>query len=319
MKNFAKTAVRILCFALVLLVLLFSASLLFEPKSNTKEGGMLDSTANGILSEPKNTIDVLIIGDSEAYSAFIPLKIWKDHGFTSYVCATSAQILCYSYEFLEKTFQNQSPKVVMLETNAIYRSFTYSDVVLQKLSEKLSVFRYHNRWKTLKFRDLTFGVDLSNTEVNKGYIFSNKVSPANPKGYMRPTEMKENFPEKNRVYVEKIKKLCEQKGAKLVLVSTPSVKNWNMRKHNAINELSNRLGCDYVDMNMPKNKIHIDWASDTRDRGDHMNFDGAKKVSAFLGGYFEKLGLFEDKRAGGDYSDWNGAVKTFTESIGKEL
>lgn len=319
MKKQAKTAVRIICFALVLLVLLFGASLLFEPKSNTKDAGMLDSTANGILSEPKNTIDVLIIGDSEAYSAFIPLKIWKDRGFTPYVCATSAQILCYSYEFLEKTFQNQRPKVVMLETNAIYRSFTYSDVLTQKLSEKLSVFRYHNRWKTLSFRDWSFGVDLSNTEINKGYIYSNGISPANTKGYMRPTKMKERFPDKNRSYVEKIKKLCDRNGAKLVLVSTPSVKNWDMRKHNAIDEFSNQLGCDYIDMNMLRKEICIDWGTDTRDKGDHMNFDGALKVSSFLGDYLEKLGVFKDKRNDKDYAQWNDAVKTFTESIGKEL
>ncbi len=319
MKKQAKTAARIICFALVLFVLLFGASLLFEPKSNTKDAGMLDSTANGILSEPKNTIDVLIIGDSEAYSAFIPLKIWKDHGFTPYVCATSAQILCYSYEFLEKTFQNQRPKVVMLETNAIYRSFTYSDVLMQKLSEKLSVFRYHNRWKTLSFRDWSFGVDLSNTEINKGYIYNNKISPADAKGYMRPTKMKERFPDKNRAYAEKINKLCESNGAKLVLVSTPSVKNWDMRKHNAIDEFSSRLGCDYIDMNALRKEICIDWSTDTRDKGDHMNFDGALKVSSFLGNYLEKLDVFEDKRNNKDYAQWNNAVKTFTESIGKEL
>ncbi len=319
MKKTAKTAVRIVSFILILLVLLFGASLLLEPKSNTKEGGMLDSSANGILSEPKNTIDVLIIGDSEAYSAFIPLKIWNDYGYTPYVCATSAQILCYSYEFLAKTFQNQKPKVVMLETNAIYRSFTYSDVLIQNLSEKLSVFRYHNRWKTLSLRDWSFGVDLSNTEINKGYIYNNGINPANIKGYMKPSEMKEKYPNKNKAYVEKIKKLCDQNGAKLVLVSTPSVANWNMRKHNAIDALSKEIGCDYIDMNTKRKDVPINWATDTRDRGDHLNYDGALKASAFLGLYFDSLKIFKDKRNDPDYSQWNDAVKTFTQSIGKKL
>ncbi len=319
MKKFAKTAGRIVCFALILLVLLLGTSLLFQPKSNSKDAGMLDATANGILSEPKNTIDVLIVGDSEAYSAFVPLKVWKDYGYTPYVCATSAQILCYSYEFLEKTFQTQKPKVVMLETNAIYRSFTYSDIVTQKLSEKLSVFRYHNRWKTLSFRDWSFGVDLSNTEINKGYIYTNGINPADEKGYMRPTKMRESFPRKNRTYVEKIQKLCERNGAKLVLVSTPSVKNWDMRKHNAIEDFSKQLGCDYLDMNTLRKEVPINWQTDTRDKGDHMNYEGALKVSSFVGRYCESLGIFKDKRGQKEYSQWDDAVKTFTESIGKDL
>lgn len=319
MKKIAKTAGRIVCFALILLVLLLGTSLLFQPKSNSKDAGMLDATANGILSEPKNTIDVLIVGDSEAYSAFIPLKVWKDYGYTPYVCATSAQILCYSYEFLEKTFQTQKPKIVMLETNAIYRSFSYSDIVTQKLSEKLSVFRYHNRWKTLSFRDWSFGVDLSNTEINKGYIYTNGINPANVKGYMRPTEMRESFPSKNRTYVEKIQKLCEQNGAKLVFVSTPSVKNWDMRKHNAIMDFSKQLGYDYLDMNTLRKEVPINWQTDTRDKGDHMNYEGALKVSSFIGKYCESLGVFKDKRGDEKYSGWDNAVKTFTESIGKDL
>ncbi len=319
MKAISKVLLRLTAFALILLVLLFGASVLFQPKSNTKDAGMLDSAANGILGEPQNTIDVLIIGDSEAYSAFVPLKIWNDYGFTPYVCATSAQILCYSYEFLQKTFETQQPRVVLLETNAIYRAFSDSDILSQKLATVMSVFRYHNRWKTLSLRDWSFGVDLSNTEINKGYIYSNAVGSVDTKNYMKPSKVHEGFPKKNGTYVEKINKLCEQNGAKLVLVSSPSVKNWNMRRHNAVAELSKKIGCDYIDMNTLRKEIPIDWKTDTKDKGDHLNYTGALKASTYLGEYFDSLGIFRDKRNDPAYSQWNSAVKDFSESTGKSL
>lgn len=319
MKGISKVLLRLTAFALILLVLLFGASVLFQPKSNSKDAGMLDSTANGILGEPQNTIDVLIIGDSEAYSAFVPLKIWNDYGYTPYVCATSAQILCYSYEFLQKTFEKQQPRVVILETNAIYRAFSDSDILSQKLAEVMSVFRYHNRWKTLSLRDWSFGVDLSNTEINKGYVYSNAVGSVDAKGYMKPSKNHEGIPKKNKAYVEKINKLCEQNGAKLVLVSSPSVKNWNMRRHNAVTELSKKIGCDYIDMNAMRKEIPIDWKTDTKDKGDHLNYTGALKASAYLGKYFDSLKIFRDKRNDPEFKQWNNAVKEFSESTGKSL
>lgn len=319
MKEIAKVLLRLTSFALILLVLLFGASVLFQPKSNSKDAGMLDSTANGILGEPQNTIDVLIVGDSEAYSAFVPLKIWNDYGYTPYVCATSAQILCYSYEFLQKTFEKQQPRIVILETNAIYRAFSDSDIFSQKLAEVMSVFRYHNRWKTLSLRDWSFGVDLSNTEINKGYVYSNAVGSVDAKNHMKPSRIHESFPKKNGAYVEKIKKLCEQNGAKLVLVSSPSVKNWNMRRHNAVSKLAKDIGCDYIDMNVLRKDIPINWKTDTKDKGDHLNYTGALKASAYLGKYFESLGIFRDKRDDPEYQQWNSAAEEFANSTGKSL
>lgn len=319
MKGIFKVLLRLFSFALILLALLFGASLLFQPKSNSKDAGMLDSTANGILGEPQNSIDVLIVGDSEAYSAFVPLKIWNDYGYTPYVCATSAQILCYSYEFLEKTFERQQPRVVVLETNAIYRAFSDSDIFSQKLAEAMSVFRYHNRWKTLSLRDWSFGVDLTNTEINKGYIYSNAIGSVDTKHYMKPSKSHEAFPKKNGEYVEKIKKLCEQNGARLVLVSSPSVKNWNMRRHNAVSKLASDIGCDYIDMNVLRKEIPINWKTDTKDNGDHLNYTGAIKASAYLGKYLNTLGLFRDKRNDPEYKQWHSACEEFSKDTGKNF
>lgn len=120
MKDSIRHSVRFVCFAAGFVLLLLISSKIFAPKNNAKESGIDDPNANGILSETEQTIDVLFLGDSECYSAFIPMQLWKKYGITSYNCGTAMQHLYYTEEFLHKAFERQSPKVVFLETNAIY-------------------------------------------------------------------------------------------------------------------------------------------------------------------------------------------------------
>ena len=114
MKKIIKRIVSCVLFVAILLGLLQVSSLIFQPKSNDKASGIHYPRANGIFSEPKDSIDTVFIGDSEVYHSFIPLNIWRDYGITSYDVSSPAQKLVYSMEFLKKTFENQSPKIVFL-------------------------------------------------------------------------------------------------------------------------------------------------------------------------------------------------------------
>lgn len=321
MKSILKKVFSGVAFVAILLVLLIVASLILTPKSNIKNDGMHDPVANAILGEPKNSIDVLILGDSETYCAFAPLKIWQDYGYTSYVCGTAAQRLNYSQEFLRKAFSVQSPKIVILETNAIFRKFTQSDILTQKAEEEFSVFRYHDRWKSLKLKDINFNYETDYTflDTAKGYSYNKTISPAKTDEYMKKTKLKKEIPSKNRRYVKDIAEFCEENGAEFILVSTPSTKNWNYKKHNAIAALAENIGAQYIDMNTLPDEVNIDWKKDTRDKGDHMNHYGAMKVSSYLGEYFKEQNLFTDKRNDPDYKEWNECVKKFNKSTGNSL
>ena len=69
MSRFLKHTLRCVVFLAVLALLLTGVSQLVRPKNNTRSDGIHDPAANGILGEPDNTIDLLILGDSESYSA----------------------------------------------------------------------------------------------------------------------------------------------------------------------------------------------------------------------------------------------------------
>ena len=60
-------------------------------------------------------------------------------------------------------------------------------------------------------------------------------------------------------------------------------------------------------------EVPIDWETDTKDKGDHMNITGARKVSDFMGRWLAETGLFEDKRSQEAYSQWNQFLQEYLE------
>lgn len=313
---YAKRIVRCLVFITGLIGLLTASSFVFQPKNNMSEFGMEEVSANGILGEKEHSIDVLVLGDSESYSSIIPLQIWKDTGYTSYVCGSPAQSLDYSQVLLHRTFEKQSPKIVILETNAIYRPVSDSSAAIAKLADHFSVFQYHDRWKSLGWHDFTGKSKFTWTDDYKGYRYNARVLASTKKDHMVKTETKAEIPELNIKYIEEIKEFCDENGAKLVFLSTPSTVNWNYERHNGIQNLADEIGCEYIDLNLMNEQLKINWEEDTRDKGDHLNHFGAAKVTRFISNYLTETGLLTDHRPDADYAKWNDSLSRY-ESVVK--
>lgn len=316
MSNTVKKISASVAFLLIFVILLLVSSYVFMPKNNLKEFGMDDTAANGILGEKSDTIDVLVLGDSEAYSSITPMQIWKDYGYTTYVCATSAQYLSYSDNLLLQAFRKQKPKLVILETNAIYREMKFENSIMTKAENYFSVFKYHDRWKSMRINDFLGRVEYTWTDDMKGYYYNTNVAKSDHLNYMKPTEEAEHINPINKSYVKKMADFCKENGADFLLVSTPSTKNWNSKRHNGIEKLSKELNLKYIDLNTGKTKVEIDWSKDTRDKGDHLNHSGAVKTTRFLGQYIKNNYTFPDKRKEAEYSKWNEALGRYTKKVG---
>lgn len=314
MAYFRRVMAWLLFFA-GLIALFFIISRIFIPKDNTEEAGMEHVRANGILAEPPDSIDILVMGDSESYNSYSPLLMWKETGYTSFTCGTDAQKLTYTRTLLERALEKQKPKVVILETLAIYRPIKLDNVVLEELSSTFPVFRYHDRWKSLSPADFTQPVTATQTHPYKGHAHITKVVPCDNKEYMHPTDKAASIALVNQYYVKAIKELCDRHGAQLLLVSTPSPVNWSYERHNGIQKFADELGCDYVDLNLES--LGIDWTKDTFDKGDHLNHFGSVKVTSFLADYLRDRGGLTDHRTDPAYSGWDQALKDYEARIPK--
>lgn len=272
LRHLAETAL----FLTGLLLLLALASLLFRPKSCAPSSGMRDAQANGILAEEPGSVDLLILGDSNAYSSFIPSQLLEEFGIRAYVCSTPSQKLYYTAEFLGKALRSQRPKAVILETDALYRDFTYADALLSGPRQIFSVFEYHDRWKTLRPEDFALRASYNEKDKSKGYHPNADIAGTKYKASQK-TDARTPIPPICRSYVERIRNRCEENGIPLILVCAPNLKSWKYARHNSTADLAAELSLEYIDMNLLREEVPIDWSNDTRDKGEHLNNFGRRQ------------------------------------------
>lgn len=176
----------------------------------------------------------LILGDSLSYTSFSPMQMWNEYGISAFVGGQSGQNIQESYYMLKKAFKNQKPRLVILETNVLFRPQEGASGLTMTLAAAGSyyfpVFTYHDIWKSI----LT-GKEYPE-ENYKGFQFREVTNPYRGGAYMKETAAKEKISRTVEEYLEKIRSLCRKNQAELVLVSTPSPLNYNYRKYNTLKE-----------------------------------------------------------------------------------
>ena len=307
---------RVILFLLVFAVLLWACSAGIQIIVRNVSGSVSGRSRvfASVSAEKKNTIDVLVAGDSESYTSVSPMDLWDRAGIAAYDCGQPGQRIQETYYILKTAFRTQSPKLVLFETNTMFRDPGFLKNVQLSLTEPLAyhfpVIKYHNAWKAL------FDGPGGPKKSYKGFEIRDKVvSYEGDKEYMKETKDKAQIPEVVRIYMEKIKRLCEKNGADLLLVSAPSPKNYNYKKHNSLEEYARENDLSYVDLNMKFRDIGIDWKMDSYDRGDHLNISGARKVTAYIGEYLADNYDLPDRRNDDGWREWDDLAREYLEEL----
>ncbi|MGI6056554.1 MAG: SGNH/GDSL hydrolase family protein [Bilifractor sp.] len=261
--------------------------------------------------EKADTIDVLTIGDSESYTSISPLQIWKDTGYTVFVGGQSGQTMNEMLTMLETGLETQKPKVVLMETNALFRSGKdldqLQDLVATRTASVFPIFQYHNLWKNVIIKPKIEPVQMN----DKGFEIRRGIRPyKGTADYMQETSEETPISWMNQRIFDRIVDLCRERGIRLVLYSAPSPVNYNMKKHNRLERLASENKLLYVDMNLKRKEIGIDWSRDTLDGGDHLNISGAEKTTAYMESVLKTFGL-TDHRKDASFQEWEELSLTY--------
>lgn len=308
-KNNRHNLIKMIAFVMVFVVIVGVLGVAFTPKKSDPGSGITNSNARGFYGEPKNSIDVLILGDSNAYSACSPMYIWNKYGIPTYVAAEGFQNVTGASNLLDEVLTCQKPKLVVFDVNMLWTGKTTLKKVennLKNMAYKyLPLAQYHNRWKSMDVKEMFEAKDYTYRSASRGQYLSMEVKPFTGQSKMVKTDVVEDIPEVSAVLLDKLISKCNENGIKMMFVETPTAKSWNYARHNAMVKYAKQKKIDFVDMNTLEGKYAIDWSTDTRDGGRHLNCEGAEKVSAYLGKYISEHYSFKDKRDLEKYVDWN--------------
>lgn len=128
---------------------------------------------HGFMQLPKNTLDVLVVGNSHAECTLAPMQIWQKTGVTTYILKSGGINTRHKLACVETALQSQKPKVVAIEIYSIaldtktdhehnYGIYGHMPWSLSKISSVIDTAEatqtaqylfpisiHHSRWKEL--------------------------------------------------------------------------------------------------------------------------------------------------------------------------
>lgn len=251
--------------------------------------------------------DVIFVGDCEVYENFSPITMWKDYGITSYIRGSAQQLIWQSYYLLEETLEYEKPEAVVFNVLSMkydtpqkeaYNRMTLDGMKWSKSKvddirasmmedEKFAdyvfpILRYHSRWQELTSDDFKY-LFTRRPVSQSGYYMRIDVKPAQT--FPKPKKLANyEFGENSWKYLEKMRKLCEEKGIQLILVKAPSLyPAWYDEWDEQIKEYAKTYELPYYNFLELTDEIGIDFTRDTYDGGLHLNLSGAEKMGAYFG------------------------------------
>ena len=317
--------IKVLAFLLIFSVLFSTATFVLRNKNE----------ANIVLpfyDEPKNTLDVVLIGSSHVMCSVYPMDLYADYGIASYVFASSAQLLPQSYYQLKEALRRQSPKVVVLDVSGVIydtkiSSNNYAHVQIDNMSLSpvrfqaifdlfeakqrseylFNIIRFHSRWKEVTSEDWE-----KITSLTKGAYISTDCTACEPNPEISPDQKIDFYPTAER-YLRKMIELCMEEGIQPLLFNAPSTEEANsIPRCNKVADLAAEYEINYLNFNYLMDEIGFDTATDYRDPY-HCNASGAMKVTEYLGDFIAQNYDLPDRRDDSAYTEWDEQLALYRE------
>lgn len=334
---------KVILFILIGLIILQLITPIFVPTWATKYDGEA-RRIKGFYQEPTNSIEVLMIGNSDLYRGISTMKLWEQYGIASYNMGSAMQTPWTGYYMLKEAYQYQFPKLVIIEVDSVFEKKDRSEPNLRKtydsmrwgktkleaitdpiyhnsLREKMSyifpIMRFHSRWSELKLKDITQSYQTYESPF-KGYSITAKVmANKNEYKYMDKKRNENGIPKKSKEYLEKTIELCRKNNTQVLLLELPSSTTWSHQRSKWMQEFAKQQNVPFIDLNYPTDGYPLDWSKDTEDRGNHLNIYGAEKTASYLGKYIKENYQISDYRNNTDYTKWNDNLLLY-EKVKKE-
>ena len=327
-----KNTLRITAFGILFVSVLAALSALFNGPFWYTNGYVANRDARYAaidLEEPEQ-IDVLNVGNSLCGVSLTPLELYRDYGITSYNISRDLQSRPATYYAVKMALRKQKIKVLLWETDNLCLRQDGITTYTQELSEfnyyHFPVLRYHSFWKNwvngkkrgefykgYQIRKMTVSPDPDKKTGGKDVENDTQNAWNEEREQKRIKKLLANIELNKQITLDReqlrafkrINNLCKANNIKLVLYSAPSMKYYRSRaRHDTLAKLAEQYGIDYVDANFDEMAIGIDWNKDSYDGGGHLNINGTRKMTKYMGEYLSTHCGLTDHRGDPAYAAW---------------
>lgn len=330
-----KTAAR--C-ALFLAILSFVSVNIFNVLTWKSTEGII-----GLYNLPKDRVDVLFLGSSHSYCTVNTAQLWEEHGIAAADISEAAQVFPIEYHYLREALKTQRPKVVCMELYGFDRNVHIAsgahfrnslnmkwsknyvenaNYIIGNISSRISgadnlnaiikaiYLKFpviHSRYKELTEND--FGQNNNALRFQPNWSSREYTAPEalNEKGVAALTD-------EQRKYLDSSVELSKQYGCELILWVAPSTPNEERAmQYNAIKQYALENGVTFYNMHDYISELGFDYATDLRDEGEssgnHINSNGAQKVTRYLGKLLAENYDLQDRRGDPEYAFYDRAAR----------
>ena len=347
MKAFIKFSLTMVLTLILSLTCLILASKIFTPKWVNHDMNMMTFIVKGFYKEPKNSLDIVFLGNSDTYRGVDPLVMYHEYGFTSYNFVSAGQRMWTGYAMFEEALRTQNPKIIMFNADGLFStnqssSGNYSKVYdnmpfslskikyifdsnykkkrkIERLTHLLPIFSYHDRYNELSNDDFKYAFYDYHYALKGMDLVAYRVPYNGDKNYMKDTGKREELPDINTFYLDKMISKCKERNIEFVLFHTPSSDSANYSRYLAVKNYADKNSITFLELNLYNKEIGMNWKEDTSDGGDHLNMFGAEKVGLYLGKWLIQNYDLPDHRNDKKYAKWNEDYETYLVVRNKEI
>ncbi len=325
--------IKILIFTAIFLTAFIFASYIIRPDSEMKE------RFAGFYAEPKDSLDVVVIGSSPVQPLFSAPLIWGEYGIALYPISTNSQPTTGIKYLIKEVRKRQADCIYVIDvsmfmvepdellTEANIRNITdnmkYSLNRIKAINAMVSdpkeradyyfdISKYHS---VITDKD-EFSLDavkyfnFTVPALSKGYLFVDAVEPFDTVD-VSGIEQTKAIPQAAEKILDKLLEYIDSEGLEAMFVISPYIaSNERKMQHNYLGEYIESRGYTFIDFNDCTGDIGIDYSSDLYNR-NHLNLSGGEKFSHYFGSYLIDNYDFVDKRADKDYSSWDEAYSNW--------
>ncbi len=321
MKKWLSAVVCFLLFA----ALLVGATFLLQRKESYRK-------THEFYTEKEN-IDVLFFGASHGMNGIYPMQLFEDYGIVSYNLCGPAHPMPTNYWVMRNALDYKKPQTVVIDcvfssssqlvpekVSHMHRSFDTMPFSKTKVlalkdlipddAKKRSAFywnfvMYHNRWEELGAQDFSFA-----TSKEKGAIsLDDHVDLIDQAGSLREAEDGETVQGSDageesvgQQYLRRMIEECKARNINVVLTYLPfdMYEPFFEDEIKVMEDLAEEY--DVRCINFMEIGV-VDYRTDFSDF-EHLNVQGARKVTDYLGQYLMAHQLATDQSQNGVYAAW---------------